>query len=152
PRAAAPLAEARAAAVAAPADLPVRPRSPRRRPRAAAGRDPPRVRAPPPLVVPRGALRPAAGARRGARDRRPARGAPLPGARADGRLHLRALPRRDARGARQLRADRARRVGRAPARLVARRRRLRLLQQRLGGVRAPERRRAPRAPGAAYAG
>ena len=66
--------------------------------------------------------------------------------RADRGLDVRPLPPRHARRARQLLGVGAARVGRADPRL-ARRRGVRLLQQRLGGLRAEERTAAPRTSG-----
>src|SRR5215211_9417273 len=63
------------------------------------------------------------------------------------RLDVRALPPRTPRKARELLAHGARAVGGADHRLAAARRGVRLLQQRLGGVRGVERGLARAAPG-----
>ena len=83
-------------------------------------------------------LQAAAGSRRRARDRRPPALA-VPGARADHGLDARAPPPRPPRPARQLLGDRAGRVGPADRRVAPPGRGLRLLQQRLGGLRRRQR-------------
>ncbi len=70
----------------------------------------------------------------------------FPDPRADDRLDVRPLPSRHAWRARQLLRVRAPRVGRTAA-LVAGRRGVRVLQQRLGRLRTEERTAAPRTPG-----
>ena len=112
-RAAARLAEARADPLAAAAELQARRRAARERARAAAEGAAPRVRVPRRELVPRGRLRAAARAPRRARDRRPAGGARVPVARADDRLHVRALPLRHARRGAATTARRSSRSGRS---------------------------------------
>ena len=136
-RAAARLAEARADPLAAAAELQARRRAAGARARAAAARSSGTAfefRQPSWFHE---TVRAAARASRRARDRRPARGARVPVARADGRLDVRALPLGNARAARQLQRDGAARSGPADRELAGRR--LRVLQQRLGGLRAEER-------------
>ena len=136
-RAAARGRQARAATVAAAGVVPPRRRSPGRRARGAAA-GPARLRVPPPELVRRRRRAAAAGARRRAgRRRRPP--PPLPDPAPPGELDLRPLPPRPRARGRLLHGRRARDVG-APHRPVApRRRRLRLLQQRLGGLRGAQR-------------
>jgi len=96
-------------------------------------------RVPRPVVVRRGHVRAAARARSRARDRRPAAGQRVSGARADRGLDVRPLPRRHARAARQLQRVGAGRLGGAVTRLEPDARGVRVLQQRLGGICAAER-------------
>ena len=109
----------------------------RRRATAAAARAP-LLRVPPRELVHGAGLQAAAGPRRGARDRRPPALA-LPGARADRRLDARPPPPRPPRPARQLLGDGAGRVGPADRRVAPPGRGVRLLQQRLGGLRGRQR-------------
>src|SRR6185437_5716994 len=129
--------QARTASVAAARELPARRRAAGGGTAGAAG-GPQLLRVPPPVVVlPRGA-RDAGGGRCGARRRRPSAAA-VPDARADRGLDVCALPLRRARAARQLLRDGAARVGAAHPQMGPAGRRVRLLQQRLGGVRRSER-------------
>ena len=132
--------EARTGDLAAAGVVPPRRRPPRRgaRARERAPARPPRLRVPPSVLVRPGGRGAAARARRSAGDRR-SPGAPLPDPLDDDRLDARALPPWAQRPARQLLRGGAARVGVADRRVGAARRRLRLLQQRLGGVRAEKR-------------
>src|SRR5207244_243709 len=129
------LAEDGPGAVAAPRELPSRRRAARRR-AGRAPRRPPLLRVPARELVLRRGVRAPAHARRRARDRRRS-AATLPDARADRRLDVPPLPLGE-RG-RQLHGGGARAVGAADRGLARADRRLRLLQQRPGGLRAPER-------------
>src|SRR5919198_3788094 len=133
PRAAARVPEDGPDALAAAGELPSRRRTPRQRARQPAAR-PPRLRVPPRELVLRRGARGAALAPRGAVHRRPPRAA-LADARRDRELQLRALPLRQAWPARQLQRDRARRVGARAEAAGPQGGGLRVLQQRLGGLR-----------------
>src|SRR5205807_825553 len=146
-RAAAPRRVPRTRVVAAARELPPRRRAPGRSAPAAAGRAP-RIRVPPPQLVHAGGLRAAAPPRRGPGDRPPPR-APVSDARGDGRLALHPLSLRRARPRRQLLRTRAGGLVPAPAPLARRWRSVRLLQQRLERLRAPQRRLGRPAPRAA---
>src|SRR5207248_2612668 len=130
-------AQARARAVAAAGELPPR-RRPARRGARGVAEWPSLLRVPrQELVLPRG-LRPPAPPPRGARDRRRPR-ASVPDTRGHDDLDLHPFPSRKPGPARQLLRARARGVA-APHLLLAEGRRgLRLLQQRLGGLRAAQR-------------
>src|SRR6266545_5784898 len=128
-RAAARLAEARPDPLAAAAELQARRRAARGRPRAPAEAATPLLRVSRRELVPRRRLCVAARARCRARDRRSPGGALVPVARADRRLHVRALPLGHARAAWELQRVGARGVGPAVRGLVAACHDLGVLQQ-----------------------